>query len=176
MTLKIILFFTIVLSVSCTESKESPDLQKKRVIPQREELKIVSLNESEKLKGQLVYVPIYSSVYNEFEGNLLHMTGILSIRNISLKEEIIIKSVDYYDTNGKLIKQFISQPFSLGKMSTKDFVIEESDLSGGTGANFLVEWTSKNKVAAPIMESVMLGSFGTKGFSFSSRGQEVEAH
>lgn len=128
------------------------------------------------IHGQTIYVPIYSSIYNRYQGNLLHLTSILSIRNISPKNEIIISQVDYFDTNGKLIRRFIDRPFKLGKMSTKDFVIPESDLSGGTGANFIVKWESKNFVAVPIIEAVMIGELGTKGFSFTSRGKEIESH
>ena len=104
------------------------------------------------------------------------MTALLSIRNTSSKEEITIKRVDYFDTNGKLIKSFLNGPFSLGKMSTKDFVIPENDLEGGTGANFIVEWSSEKVASVPLIESVMLGAIGTKAFAFSSRGKEVEAH
>lgn len=102
------------------------------------------------------------------------MTAILSIRNISPENSIIITKVEYYDTNGKLIKNYIDHSFSLDKMSSKDFVIPESDLSGGVGANFLVEWKSTIPLAAPIMESIMLGTVGTKAFSFSSRGKKIK--
>ena len=61
-------------------------------------------------------------------------------------------------------------------MSSKDFVIPESDLSGGTGANFIVKWETQNKISAPVIEAVMIGSIGTKAFSFTSRGKEIEAH
>lgn len=145
-------------------------------VPVSTEFRPVDSTYIRKLHGQQVYVPIYSSIYNQYEGNLLHMTAILSIRNTSLKKSIMIKRVDYYDTNGKLLKKFIEGPFSLGKMSTKDFVIAENDLEGGTGANFIVEWDSSKIVSIPLIESVMLGTVGAKGFSFSSRGKEIEAH
>jgi hypothetical protein len=148
----------------------------KTTVPQAVQFKPALEYLTPKLNGQSIYVPIYSSIYNQFEGNLLHMTAILSIRNISPKSEIIIKRIEYYDTNGKLIKKYIDKPFSLGKMSTKDFVIAENELEGGTGANFIVEWDAKEKVSIPIVEAVMLGNLGTKGFSFSSRGKEIEAH
>lgn len=168
-------FIIIALSFiySCNERKIETV---KRVIPEAMEFKPVEAYQPYKLSGQLVYVPIYSSLYSQYEGNLLHLTAILSIRNISPKSEIIIKSINYFDTNGKLIKKFIDKAFSLGKMSTKDFVIAENDLEGGTGANFIVEWEAKQKVSIPIIEAIMLGNLGSKGFSFSSRGKEIESH
>ncbi len=168
-----IIFLTIFLFCACSKDKT---VKKESKIPRAIEFKPATNDNSQKLSGQLVYVPIYSSIYNQYEGNLLHMTAILSIRNISPKEEIIVKKIEYYDTNGKLIKKYINKPFSLGKMSTKDFVIAENDLEGGTGANFLIEWDAKEKVSIPIIEAIMLGNLGTKGFSFSSRGKEVESH
>ena len=41
---------------------------------------------------------------------------------------------------------------------------------------FIVEWDSDKVVSIPLIESIMLGTLGTKGFSFSSRGKEIEAH
>jgi hypothetical protein len=146
------------------------------VIPEAVEFKPADNYNPQKLNGQLIYVPIYSSIYSQYKGRLLHMTAILSLRNISPKSEIIIKKIDYYDTNGKLIKSFIQKPFALGKMSTKDFVIAENDLEGGTGANFIIEWDSIKKVSLPIFEAVMIGNSGSQGFSFTSRGKEIEAH
>ena len=167
------LVFIIFLLYSCT-----PDSKTKieKVVPSATEFKPVDAAFIRRLHGQQIYVPIYSSIYNQYKESLLHMTGILSIRNTSFKESITIKKVDYYDTNGKLLKRFIDGPFSLGKMSSKDFVIPENDLEGGTGANFIVEWVSENVVSLPLVESIMLGTLGTKGFSFSSRGQEIQAH
>lgn len=165
--------FLIILAGAC-----NPKTSKKVSIevPKSTEFKPAEITSTRKLHGQQVYIPVYSSIYNQYEENLLHMTAILSIRNTSFKEKISIKRVDYYDTNGKLLKEFIKGPFTLGKMSSKDFVIPENDLQGGTGANFIVEWDSENTVSLPLIESVMLGAIGTKGFSFSSRGQEVQAH
>lgn len=172
-TILTILFLLLaVVLPSCNNGAKSP----KPVVPTAEQFHPLTDTHTRMVHGQSVYVPIYSSIYNRYEGSLLHMTGILSIRNISPKSEIIISQVDYYDTNGKLIKKFINNPFSLGKMSSKDFVIPESDLSGGTGANFVVKWESEHYVAIPIIESVMIGDLGTKGFAFSSRGKEIESH
>ena len=169
------LIITIFLLNGCNNDGEKESYSSNKV-PKATEFRPIDPTYIRKLHGQQVYVPIYSSIYDQHESNLLHMTAILSIRNTSFKESITIKRVEYYDTNGKLIKKFIEGPFSLGKMSTKDFVIPENDLKGGTGANFIVEWDSDKIVSVPLIESVMLGTLGTKGFSFSSRGKEIEAH
>lgn len=165
--------FLLVFIIGCQPHNDGNIKPK---VPISTEFREVLNTSIKKLHGQEVYIPIYSSIYNQYEGNLLHMTGILSVRNTSSKESILIKRVDYFDTNGKLLKKFINGPFSLGKMSTKDFVIPENDLEGGTGANFIVEWSSEDSVSVPLIESIMLGTLGSKGFSFSSRGQAIKAH
>ena len=129
-----------------------------------------------KLQGQSVYVPIYSSIHNRHEGELLDLSGTLSLRNTSLKEKIIVHAIDYYDTNGKKLKSFIDRSFSLGEMSSKEYVIPSKDLSGGVGANFIVTWDAEKKVSTPVIEAIMVGEFGTKAFAFRSEGREIEAH
>ncbi len=124
--------------------------------------------------SQIVYVPIYSSIQRQLD-RLNHLASILSIRNISPDDSIIISRIEYYDTNGKLLKRFIEKPFKLDKMSSKDFLVPQVDISGGSGANFIVKWETDKKVPSPLIESVMIGNFGPQGFAFSSRGKEIEA-
>lgn len=173
---QLIFTFFLLLIFSCQKEVQNKNQNEATDVPVAEQFKPLDRQLGRLLHGQSVYAPVYSSLYNQYEGNIFHMTAILSIRNISSKSQIIISQVDYYDTNGKLVKSFIDRPFSLGAMSSKDFVIPESDLSGGTGANFIVKWESEQLVAIPIIESIMIGGIGTKGFSFTSRGKEVEAH
>ncbi|MFN8371207.1 MAG: DUF3124 domain-containing protein [Bacteriovoracaceae bacterium] len=170
--MKFLLLFCLI-SISCNPTKKADETN--NLVPKSTEFKPLS-QLPQLLLGQTVYVPIYSSIYFGSETKLLHLTAVLSIRNTSLKEPIIITQIDYFDTNGKLIKSFITNPFTLGQMASKDFVVPEMDLKGGTGANFLVTWHGENKVSRPIIESVMLGEVGTKGISFTSRGEEVESH
>ena len=126
------------------------------------------------IHSQTVYVPVYSSI-TRTEHTYDHLSTILSIRNISLSNEIIVSVVDYYDTNGKLLRHFIDKPFELGKMASKDFIIPVSDLQGGTGANFIVKWETETLVSPPLIETVMVGILGTQGFGFTSRATEISA-
>lgn len=163
---------SMILMISCKNGNVDSS---KNSVPLATEFHPLATNHTSWSLGQVVYVPVYSSIYLEHQNKLLHLTATLSIRNTSNTESIIISKVEYYDTNGKLIKNFIDGNYVLGKMATKDFVIPTLDLKGGTGANFIVEWKSINKVSLPIMETVMLGAEGTLGFSFTSRGQEIES-
>jgi hypothetical protein len=64
-------------------------------------------------------------------------------------------------------------PLTLNPLESLRYVIPESDKSGGSGANFIVEWHSDRPVNKPIIESIMIGTKSGQGISFTSRGQEV---
>jgi hypothetical protein len=60
-------------------------------------------------KGESVYVPVYAHIPIS-EKRIMSLRTILSIRNTSRKESLIISEIDYFDTNGKLLKQFRACP------------------------------------------------------------------
>ena len=121
---------------------------------------------------QLVYVPVYSHVY--FEGGapyLLETT--LSIRNIDPDQAIYLTSVDYFDTDGKLVNTYLDQTIRLGPLQTIEFLVERRDSTGGSGANFLIEWLGERDSNKPLIEAVMVGTAGTNGISFGRTGIEI---
>ena len=58
-------------------------------------------------------------------------------------------------------------------METVEIVIDESDKEGGTGANFLFNWSIKPNSTEPFFESVMLSTSGQQGISFTTQGKTV---
>ena len=124
-------------------------------------------------KGQLIYVPAYSHIYSGDRERPFLLTVTLSIRNIDPDHPIKITLVDYYETQGKLLKKYIDKPTTLGPLESLRYVIPEKDKSGGSGANFIVEWQSDGFVNSPIVETVMIGTQNQQGVSFTSRGQEI---
>lgn len=123
--------------------------------------------------GQTVYVPIYSHLPYVGSKNILPMRAVLSIRNVSEKYSIIVSRIDYYDTNGKLLKKHLAGPLSLGPLASYDLEIPSLDLSGGTGANFIVRWDSTQKMTEPIIEALMYGSAVHQSFSFLTIGKVI---
>jgi len=124
--------------------------------------------------GQTVYVPAYSHIYHGNREAQLLLSVTLSIRNIDLDNPLVVSAVDYYDTQGKLLKHFIAAPVSLGPLGSERYVISQDDSSGGSGANFIVVWKAKKPTNPPIIESVMIGSQSQLGVSFTSRGQALQ--
>lgn len=124
-------------------------------------------------KGQTVYVPAYSHIYSgDYERPFL-LTVTISIRNIDPKQPIKITAVDYYETQGNLLKHFMETPVTLKPLESLRYVIPEKDKTGGSGANFIVDWESDRFVNPPIVESIMIGAQSQQGVSFISRGQPV---
>lgn len=124
-------------------------------------------------KGQSIYVPVYSHIFISNREQRFLLTVTLSIRNIDVRHSITITSVDYYDTQGKLIKKYLNHAVNLNVLQSIHYIVPQKDDKGGVGANFLVSWQSQNPVNPPIVESVMIGAEGQQGISFTSRGQAI---
>ena len=124
--------------------------------------------------GQTVYVPIYSQIYIGDRQRPFSLAATLSIRNTDPDHQITILSVDYYASDGKLLKHYLKQPEQLNPMASTRYFIKESDKSGGSGANFLVKWKSASEVNEPIIEGVMIGTESQQGISFLSRGRSIK--
>ena len=124
-------------------------------------------------KGQALYVPAYSHIYSGNRERPFLLTVTLSIRNVDPKHQIKIFLVDYYETQGNLLKKHVDKPIPLKPLESLRYVIPERDKSGGSGANFIIEWRSDKFVNPPIVESIMIGTQSTQGVSFTSRGQEI---
>jgi hypothetical protein len=101
------------------------------------------------------------------------LTVTVSIRNIDPKHSVKVTTVDYYETQGKLLKKFLNSSVVLKPLESIRYVIPQKDETGGSGANFIVEWKSDNLVNPPIVETVMIGTQSQQGVSFTSRGQPI---
>ncbi len=126
-----------------------------------------------KTSGQTVYVPVYSHIYSGNRERTFDLAVILSIRNTDMTESISLAAVDYYDSQGTLVKHYLESSQVLGPMGSIRYVVKESDTSGGSGANFVVKWKAENTVNPPVIESVMIGTQSQQGISFTSRGQVI---
>jgi hypothetical protein len=124
--------------------------------------------------GQTVYVPIYSHIYSGVKGRPFDLAAILSIRNTNPNNSIKLTSVKYYDSDGKLLKEYLSDPLQLKALVSTRYIITEGDKAGGSGANFIVVWKSDRKLNPPIIEGVMIGTHSGQGISFVSRGQVIK--
>jgi hypothetical protein len=126
-------------------------------------------------RAQTLYVPVYSHIYyGDRERDYILLSATLSVRNTDMAKSITLLSADYYDSKGKFIEKFVVKPVKLGPLETIRYIVKESDTRGGSGANFIVKWAADTMVTAPIIETVMIGTRGQQGISFTSRGQAIQ--
>jgi len=179
--MKLSLYFYSTLAIivlsSCTSQEIPQKQQSDSDQATHPHLKVVTLTDKSKIvMGQTIYVPVYSHIYYENQKEVLYLSATLSIRNTDLSNPIIITSVRYHNTEGKLIKQYLERPVELGSLASTNFVVERTDTSGGLGANFIVEWVAEKEVSDPVVEAVMISAASTQGISFVSPGRVIKNH
>lgn len=119
------------------------------------------------------YVPVYSHIYHD-GGRPYLLETTLSIRNVDPSHPIYVSGVDYYDTHGKLTKKYLDRVIALQPLQTIEFLVERRDSSGGSGANFIVEWfAATDRTHAPLIEAVMVGRSGTNAIAFVRKGEPL---
>jgi hypothetical protein len=122
----------------------------------------------------MTYLSVYSKIYSITEHRSQDLTSTISMRNTNRKDTIYINRADYYGTDGKLIRTYFDYPVFIAPMETAEIIIDEDDRSGGSGANFLFEWTIHRDTHEPLFEAVMISTASSQGISFVREGKRVE--
>jgi hypothetical protein len=132
----------------------------------------------ERSKGETLYLPIYSHIWHGEVGRdgkpartLVSVS--VSIRNTDLANAIRVTSAQYYDTDGKKLKEYLSKPAVIPPMGTRELFISRSDDSGGSGANFVVVWNSDAAVSPPIVQGVHVDLPGGRSVVFTTTARRI---
>jgi hypothetical protein len=120
---------------------------------------------------EIIYVPVYSDIYYRGGNSKILMTSTLSVRNTSRSDSMYLKYVDYYDSEGVLLRNYIKKPIVLTPLQSVEFIVEFEEKKGGPGANFLVEWGAKREGVKPIFQGIIVG----QGSAFVTEGIVTEA-
>jgi hypothetical protein len=119
------------------------------------------------------YVPVYSSV-NMSQGKLrADFSVTLSVHNASESRPLVLKRIAYFDTAGKMVESYLKAPVALKPFATIEVFIPTSDVRGGTGANFVVDWAAAGDIAEPAVEALMVGGIGAGHYAFISQGRPI---
>ncbi len=124
--------------------------------------------------AQSIHVPVYSHVYYGNKEHPFALAVTLSVRNSSAHEPIMLDEVRYVGTQGETLRAFASNGIVVPPLSGVRFVVAENDLSGGSGARFVVRWHSEQPVFSPIIEGVMIGTASSQGISFVTQPVVLE--
>src|SRR5205823_8777053 len=120
------------------------------------------------------YVPVYSSV-SMSQGKLrADFSVTLSVHNASETRPLVLKRIAYFDTSGKMVESYLKSPVALKPFSTVEVFVPTTDVRGGTGANFVVDWAATGEIAEPVVEALMLGGLGSGHYAFISQGRPIK--
>jgi Protein of unknown function (DUF3124) len=120
------------------------------------------------------YVPVYSSVSISQGKVRADFSVTLSIHNASETRPLVLRRIAYFDTNGKMVESYLKAPVALKPFSTIEVFVPTTDVRGGTGANFVVDWAAIGEIAEPVVEALMLGGLGSGHYAFISQGRPLK--
>jgi hypothetical protein len=120
------------------------------------------------------YVPAYSSVSMSQGKTRADFSVTLSIHNASETRPLVLKRIAYFDTGGKMVESYLKAPIALKPFSTVEVFVPTTDVRGGTGANFVVDWAATGEIAEPVVEALMLGGLGSGHYAFISQGRPIK--
>ncbi len=119
------------------------------------------------------YLSVYSQMYSFSQKQKFDLTAMISMRNVSDVDTIYFLKADYYNTHGEKIRTYFDYPIIVLPMETLEIVIDQKDVEGGTGSNFLFEWKIPSNSPEPLFEGVMSSMQGTQGVSFTTIGRRI---
>jgi len=170
-------FSLLLLIISCILSCENPNPN----IDNTGKDELISHEVNHPIdKGQmkyndLIYVPIYSDIYVNQQNQKSLLSATLSIRNTNYSDTLFVSKIDYFNTEGNLVRSYIKNPISLPPMGTINYVIERDDDTGGSGANFIVALSATKRKIKPLIQAIMIGeNGGNQGFAFSTDGYSIK--
>lgn len=172
-----LLAVAVALSAGCGGEAASPDAGAVEDSPGAAERAPVGWSEPAwpegTTAGAVVYVPVYSHIYYRDATRRIELAATLSVRNTDPERPVTVASVAYYDSDGHPVREYLDRPLVLGPLGTRSFVVEEHDQTGGSGANFLVTWSSEEAVSEPLIEGVMISTASSQGLSFVGEGRTI---
>ena len=130
-------------------------------------------SESLDVSGTL-YVPVYSSVSMSQGKARADFSVTLSVHNASETRPLVLRRIAYFDTTGKLVESYLKTPVALKPFSTVEVFVPTTDIRGGTGANFVVDWAATGEIAEPVIEALMVGSLGAGHYAFTTQGRSLK--
>lgn len=157
------LFLPIVILTACMEPSENVH------IAVFEKMFVTEGQLPDGIIAENYYVPAYSNLYYRDGDNKSFFTVLLSLRNISYSDTIYFTKADYFDSDGNLLRHYIDSILMLRPMESVEYLVEQAESEGGSGANFVVSIAiQEDCMNKPLIETVMIGATSHHGFAFRS--------
>ena len=128
--------------------------------------------------GQTLYLPIYSHVWHgdldsRGEPAKALVSVSVSIRNTDPARAIRVLSAQYYDTDGKRLREYVPAPRMVQPMGTFELFIPRGDDTGGSGANFVIVWKSDAPASPPIVEGFHANLPAGRSIAFTTSARPI---
>jgi hypothetical protein len=129
-------------------------------------------------KGQTLYLPIYSHLWHgnvdrAGKADMAQLSALVSIRNTDPNKTLRVVSAKYYDTDGKLLREFLPAVRLVPPLGTLELLVERREAEGGSGANFLIRWQNDEAISPPLVEAVHADLYGLKPVSFITTARPI---
>ncbi|WP_299318768.1 DUF3124 domain-containing protein [uncultured Maribacter sp.] len=165
----ILLFSVVVLLASCLQEKEISSIH-----PENWSKRKITMKVQDSLEFGKSYLSIYSQIYSSSEHKTHNLTAMVSLRNTSDVDTIYLSKAEYFDTHGVSLRNYFSHPIYLAPLETAEIIIDEMDVEGGTGSNFIFEWQAPKDCPEPLFEGIMNSTVGQQGLSFTTQSRRIK--
>jgi hypothetical protein len=130
--------------------------------------------------GQQLYLPIYSHIWhgetNDKGQPMKTLVSVsVSIRNTDPVQAIRVTSAQYFDTDGKKLREYLPTPKLIGPMATYEIFVPRSDDTGGSGANFVIVWKADAPASPPIVEGLHANLPVGRSIAFTTSARPIPA-
>lgn len=170
--MRFFLIYLILVLGSCNEKVTNKDIIPPLGVSDWEN-RLVTQSNLDSLSSGQTYLSVYSEIYINTEKERIPLGATISIKNPNRNDTIFLTSAEYFETSGKLVRNYVKSPIYVAPMETIEIVIERLDKEGGSGANFLFDWRKEKQIFDPIFECLMLSSIGNRSFSFTTHGHNL---
>jgi len=133
----------------------------------------ISLPTTDTLINGKTYLSVYSEIYGLTEHRTQNLTATVSIRNINPNDTIYINKAEYFNTHGDPIRTYFNKTVFIKPLETIEIIIDERDKEGGSGANFVFDWSASKGIHDPFFEAVMISTSSQQGISFTTQGIKI---
>ena len=157
------------LTLACEDRQEISSIN-----PVNWSKRSATIDPRDSLQSGKSYLSVYSQIYSISQHKTHNLTAMVSLRNTSDKDTIYLLRAEYYDTKGKPVRTYFEHPIYLSPLETTEIIVDEHDLTGGTGSNFIIEWKTPKNCPEPLFEGIMNSTMGQQGLSFTTQAVRIE--
>ena len=166
---KLVGLIIVLALIACNNPKEISSIN-----PENWTKRMLDITQKDSLEYGKSYLSIYSQIYSMSEHKTHNLTAMISLRNTSDTDTIYLLRAEYYDTHGSSVRKYFDQAIFLAPLETTEIIIDEIDVTGGTGSNFIFEWKIPKNCSEPLFEGIMNSTMGQQGLSFTSQAVRIK--